>query len=128
MNVNANAAIIDLRMLRPEGGFVRMEIVGRLSRDAWPANYDPFVELYGRDVYSCKVLINLSKANYLDSSGVAWLLSANTRFKENGGFLALHSGSLMTVQFLKMMRMEQVLRLAPDESAARELLDGANHA
>jgi anti-anti-sigma factor len=114
-----NAPPVDLRLLRPEAGFVRLELVGRLSRDGWPAGYDPFCELCGRDVYCGKLLLNLSKSNYLDSSGVAWLLAANKRFHESGGVLVLHSATPMTTQFFKMMRMDLVLALAVDETAAR---------
>jgi len=128
MNANVNARMIDLRILRPEAGFVRMEIVGRLSRDAAPADYDPFIELYGNDVYSGKVLINLHKTTHIDSSGVGWLLSANKRFKENRGSLVLHSATPMTVQLLKLMRIDQVVLLADDERTARQKLNGADHA
>jgi anti-anti-sigma factor len=128
MNTNANAATLDLRMLRPEAGFVRMELVGRLSRDAWPANYDPFVQLYGNDVYASKVLINMNKTSYMDSSGVGWLLSANKQFKENGGTLVLHTLTPMTAQLLKMMRIDQVLHVAADETSARRKLEGDVHA
>lgn len=113
-------SIIDLRMGRPEGGFVRMDLVGRLSRDGWPQGYDPFADLYGKQVYGQKVLVNLSRSNYLDSSGVSWLLASNKRFQEGGGALVLHSAQPLTLQFLKMMRMELALNIVSDEAAARE--------
>jgi len=125
MNTNVNT--VGLRMLRPEGGFVRMELVGQLTRSGWPTDYDPMVELYGSGVHSAKVLLNLSQANYLDSSGVSWLLACNKRFKEAGGCLVLHSISPMTMQFLKLMRMDLVLTMAADETAARLKANGEPH-
>jgi anti-sigma B factor antagonist len=125
--MNTNPNLIGLRVLRPEGGFVRLELVGQITRSDWPADYDPLVELCGRDVHSSKVLMNLSQANYLDSSGVSWLLACNKRFKEAGGSLVLHSISPLTMQFLKLMRMDLALTLAPDETTARQKANGVSH-
>jgi anti-anti-sigma factor len=118
---------IDLRALESEADFVRIELVGRLSHDGWPAGYDPLAELMGAGIYAQKVLLNLGRSSYLDSSGVSWLLDSNKRFQEAGGALVLHSATPLTAQFLKMMRMDLVLTLAPDEAAARQKVNGHEH-
>jgi anti-anti-sigma factor len=125
--MHSNANLLGLRVLRPEAGFVRLELVGQITRSDWPAEYDPLVELCGRDIHTSKVLLNLSQANYLDSSGVSWLLACNKRFKEAGGTLVLHSISPLTMQFLKLMRMDLALTLATDEAAARLKVNGESH-
>src|SRR5262249_53791419 len=104
--------------------YLRVEHVGRLSHDGWPVGFDPLVELLGDGVYSRKLLLNLGRSSYLDSSGVSWLLDANKRFQEAGGDLVLHSATPLTAQFLKMMRMDLVLTLVSDEPAAREKVNG----
>jgi|SRR6516165_7793133 len=118
---------IDLRMLQPEGDLVRFELVGRLSRDGCPAGHDPLAALYGEGIYSRKVLLNLRRSNHLDSSGVSWLLDSHARFREAGGALIVHSATPLTTQFLKMMRMDMALTLAPDEAAARQKANGNEH-
>jgi anti-anti-sigma factor len=126
--MNLESTLIDLRKLPEENGFVRMEVVGRISRTAWPPGYDPLVELVGGEVYAAPVLINFARADYIDSSGVAWLLTCHKRFKEAGGRMFLHTISPITMQFLKLMRMDLVLNLATDETAARQKARGENHA
>lgn len=118
---------IDLRVLTSEADCVRVELVGRLSHDGWPVGYDPLAELVGQNVYARTVLINLARSSYLDSSGVSWLLDSNKRFQEGGGALVLHSAPPLTVQFLKMMRMDLVLTIVPDEAAARQKVNGYEH-
>ncbi len=118
---------IDLRILQPDGDFVRIELVGRLSRDGCPAGYDPLASLFGEGVYTRKVLLNLRRSNYLDSSGVSWLLDSHARFQQAGGALVVHSATPLTTQFLKMMRMDMALTLAPDEAAARQKANGNEH-
>src|SRR4029077_16070227 len=118
---------IDMRIVESGQDVVRVELVGRLSHDGWTEDFDPFAELVGDDVYSRKVLLNLQRSNYLDSSGVSWLLDSTQRFQKAGGALVLHSASPITTQFLKMMRMDLVLTLVPDEAAARQKVNGHEH-
>jgi anti-anti-sigma factor len=118
---------IDLRLQESDADYVRVELVGRLSHDGWPAGFDPFAELMGNGVYAQTVLLNLGRSSYLDSSGVSWLLDSNKRFHEAGGALVLHSASPLTAQFLKMMRMDMVLTVVPDEAAARQRVNGHEH-
>jgi anti-anti-sigma factor len=126
--MNSDPKLLDLRKLTGENRIVRMEIAGRISRTAWPTGYDPLVEHFGSEVYAATALINLSRADYIDSSGVGWLLISHKRFKEAGGRLVLHSISLVTMQLLKIMRMELVLNFAVDEAAARQKAQGEHHA
>jgi anti-anti-sigma factor len=107
----------------PSDPVVRLELAGRLSRDGWTEGKDPLVTMCGDSIYSRPVLMSLEKANYLDSTGVEWLLHANRKFREAGGRLILHSPTAMTMQFLKMMRMHLVLEMADDEEQARARLD-----
>jgi anti-anti-sigma factor len=118
---------IDLRILESESDVVRIALVGRLSHDGWPADFDPLADLIGGDVYGKSVLLDLARSNYLDSSGVSWLLESNKRFQQAGGALVLHSATPLTTQFLRMMRMDLVLLLVTDEAAAREKLNGHQH-
>ena len=126
--MTAETKLIDLRKLPEENGFVRMEIAGRISRTAWPVGFDPLVEQCGGDVYSKPALINFARADYIDSSGVGWLLTCHKRFKEGGGKMVLHTISPFTMQFLKLMRMDLVLNFAVDEPAARQKAQGEHHA
>ena len=118
---------IDLRVVEGGGDLVRIDLVGRLSHDGWPAGYDPIADLLGPDIYTRNVMLNLGRSTYLDSSGVSWLLDADKRFRDTGGALVLHSASPLTAQFLKMMRMDLVLTIVRDEPAAREKLNGHKH-
>lgn len=118
---------IDLRVLESNADCVRVELVGRLSHDGWPVGFDPFAELLGTEIYAHKVLLNLGRSTYLDSSGVSWLLDSNRRFQEAGGALVLHSATPLAAQFLKMMRMDLVLTVVSDEAAARQKVNGHEH-
>lgn len=118
---------VKIQMQLSEGDIVVLELHGRLSRDGWMDSMDPISAYCGDKIYSRKVMLSLADANYLDSSGVEWLLVCNEKFKSAGGHLVLHSASRLTFDFLKMMRMHLVLDLVSDETEARaRLMNSSN--
>lgn len=80
--------------------------------------------LLGADCYSRPVLLDLNYVDFIDSSGIGWLLGAHRRFRGAGGSLVLHSIPPVVQHTLKVLRMESVFRLAKDESEARSLVLG----
>ncbi len=119
--------MMEIKVVRFENDVVRVDVLGKISRDGWAVNHEPLVKVFGEDIYTKTVLLNLSNSNYLDSTGVEWLLTAHRRFVHGGGKLIIHSAKLMMQQILKMMRMDLVLNLAPDEEKARELAQETLH-
>jgi anti-anti-sigma factor len=118
---------MELKLVWNEGDIIRVETVGKVSRDGWAPAQNPFVDLFGPTIFSRKVLLNLQSSHYLDSTGVEWLLSNHKRFNAAGGKLVIHSFNPVMSQILKMMRMDLVLNLAKDENAALEMVNGAPH-
>ena len=100
---------------------MRVELVGLLTREGWPLGYDPFVANCGPHVFGAKVLADLSRVTFLDSSGMGWLAVSNARFRDAGGALILHSASPITRRLLELTQLDRILTLAPDEPAAGRL-------
>jgi anti-anti-sigma factor len=113
-------SLLQLR-LQSDAEFLKIDFIGQLTREGWPLGFDPFNEHCGEGVYTSKVLVNLSQLNYVDSSGLSWLVASNKRFQNAGGALILHSASSLTRRFLELARLGKVLQLAADEPAARRL-------
>lgn len=118
---------MEIKLVWNDGDLVRLETLGKLSRDGWNANRDPLGDLFGPNIYAGKVLLSLEHSQYLDSTGVEWLLSCHKRFEANGGKLVIRCHNPVMLQILKMMRMDLVLHLAKDEAAALQLVNGASH-
>ena len=74
--------------------------------------------------YRSRVLMNLEKAEYIDSSGIGWLLTHHKHFLQAGGKLVLHSVPPRINDVFQLLRMSAVLHIAPDEAAARALATG----
>jgi hypothetical protein len=100
---------------------VRIRCDGHLTRLTDP-DLDPLKELLGPHCFSLKVLLNLERAQTIDTSGVSWLLRMVHKFTAAGGkFVALLVPPVIG-QVLDFMRLRPLLPVAADEAAALEML------
>jgi anti-anti-sigma factor len=113
---------MQIKILFPDGDIIRLAAEGRVSRDTWAHNGDPLTHACGPQIFKSKVLLSLRQVLYLDSTGVEWLLVCQRKFQQQGGRMILHSLVPATLQLLKMMRMDTLLEIEPEESAARQRL------
>lgn len=107
-----------------DGELIRLQVDGQVTqRDLSPGG-DPLADLLGPEVYTRPVLMDLSKAPMVDSSGIGWLIASHKRFKERGGRLVVHSYQPLVGNTLKLLKMDKVLTLASTlreaEAVARE--------
>jgi anti-anti-sigma factor len=107
-----------------DGKLLRMRLNGRVTQKELPAQEDLFVSQIGPEAYKRRVLVDMQDSEFLDSSGVSWLLVSHKKFREQGGRLVLHSLPPLVSNVLKVLRMNQILMLAETEQAAVKLLEG----
>jgi len=117
---------MDLDVVSDDGNLVRLQMKGRIVQDVMAHQAEPIGELLGPNGYRRKVLMNLSKTDFIGSSGLSWLLVAHKRFREAGGQLVLHSIPVMVRDVLKVMRLDMVLDVAENESDAITLAGGGS--
>jgi anti-anti-sigma factor len=109
---------MQLTLVSSDDNVVRLQCEGSISQDGFKAGADPLEDLLGANCYDRKVLLNLERTHYIDSSGIGWLMGRNKQFRQNGGRMVLHSIPPMVSQVLQLLRMGMVLELATDESMA----------
>ena len=106
--------------LTTEGDPLCVQVCGRITASA--VQPDPLAALLGHDVFSRRVLLDLVQSDYLDSSGVGWLLGCQKKFRDAGGRFVIHSVTPMVMQVFRLMRLSKVLEILPDATAAHEAL------
>jgi anti-anti-sigma factor len=115
-----------LNLLGADNEVTRVLCEGNISQDSIRPGNDPIETLLGPDCYGRKVLLDLERAQYIDSSGVSWLMGRHKAFAQAGGRLVLYSIPPMVSQVLHLLRMSMVLDMANDEAAARSLALGGS--
>lgn len=110
-----------LVLVSNEGSCTKLRLSGRVTQEALAAGADPFIDLLGADAYARKTLVDLHESDFIDSSGVGWLMNCHKKFRQAGGALVLHSIPPLVYRTLQVLRMEMVLKLAKDEADAESL-------
>jgi anti-anti-sigma factor len=96
---------------------------GDISQSRFPANVNnPLEDLLGAECYQRRVLLDLEKTGYIDSSGIGWLMGCHKRFLASGGLLVLHSLPPMVEQVVQLLRLQSILTIKPDQASALALV------
>ncbi|MHC4406386.1 MAG: STAS domain-containing protein [Planctomycetota bacterium] len=110
-----------LKVLSDDGHVLRIRAAGRIAERDVPRQLDMFDEVLGSHGYDRNVLLSLADTQFIDSSGLSWLVVCHKRFCQAGGKLILHSLTPQIMQLLRLMRLDLAFHLAPDEAAAMEM-------
>lgn len=115
---------MDLSFEQDAGGFILVHVRGKVTQEKVSSFTEPLSQKLGSSCYSQKVLLDLAQAEYIDSSGVSWLLVCHKRFREGGGKLILFGVPPMVANVFKVLRMDTVFELANDKAGALKILQG----
>jgi anti-anti-sigma factor len=115
---------VELKVLSDEHDLLEVQVEGRAVAGDVDPDEDPMARLLGDRGYARRALLSLAETEYIDSSGLALLLVWHKRFREAGGKLVVHSVPPHVMETIRILRMELVLHLADDASAAAELVRG----
>ena len=115
---------MEISVASDDGGVLRLRLAGSITQDdLWPFS-DPMHELLGEQGYARKVVLSLADVEFIDSSGISWLLVRHKRFRQAGGRLVIHSVPPIVADVVKMLRLNLVFHLADDETTAVALAEG----
>ncbi len=107
-----------LSITKDDGQIVQVAVDGPMSqRELNPAD-EPLTRLLGPNAYGRHVRLDLSGTNYLDSSGVGWLLTCHKRMRQAGGRLALCAPQAPVANVLKLLKLEGTLQIEQSAGSA----------
>jgi anti-anti-sigma factor len=97
---------------------IRIRCDGDLSLRGLASGRDPLEAVLGPRYFGQKVLLDLEKAQSIDTSGVSWLMRLQERFRQANGRLVLYGIPPRVAQTLDFLRLTPLLTTAPTEAAA----------
>ena len=109
-----------LQLVSDEGEFVRFRIEGDLRVEE-SAERRPFESMLGDNCYGRRLLLDLEGCNFINSSGIGWLIVQHRLFERGGGQFILHDAPAAIEQALSFARMHSFLTIARNLSEARQL-------
>jgi anti-sigma B factor antagonist len=108
---------------RAGNGITIAELAGELDIATAPALREQLLGLLRPG--SSRLIVDLSKVTYCDSSGLAVLVGAGRHARLLGGFLHLAAASSQTLRVLQLTGLGQHLPLFPTVGAAAAILPAA---
>lgn len=115
-----------LERISDETDVVRLQAVDRVIRGDPSPDLAEISDLLEEQGYARPVLLSLADTEFIDSSGLSWLLECHQKFCEAGGRLVIHSVPPSVMDTLMMMRLETVLNLVENETEALKFVRGEN--
>lgn len=101
-----------LTMRIPEDdGSITVGCSGQISQSNFGDSTDPLLDLIGRDGLKRKVQLDLERAEYIDSSGIGWLVGCHKRFLQAGGEFKLVKVPPVIYQVLEFCGLHGVLKM-----------------
>lgn len=100
--------------LKPDaGGPVRVACAGQISQSRFGGTTDPLVDLVGPDGMKRTVQLDLEQVDYVDSSGIGWLVGSHKRCAAAGGKLVLCRVPPVVEQILRFCGLENLFHVEP---------------
>jgi anti-sigma B factor antagonist len=110
--------IMEFTIQGQDGGVQRVDIAGSITQKKVSKTEQILPDLLGDKVYASKVVFGLEQTEFIDSSGINWLLTSHKRFQSEGGRMVLHSIPELVLKVLRILRLENVFEITANESAA----------
>jgi stage II sporulation protein AA (anti-sigma F factor antagonist) len=95
-------------------GALRVRCSGQISQSRFAGVTDPLAELIGSDGLKRTVRLDLENVDYVDSSGIGWLVGSYRRCSEAGGQLVLCRVPPVVEQVLRFCGLEKLFPVDRD--------------
>lgn len=107
-----------LTIQEEEDDLVHVQIIGKITQENLGVAGDPLLDLLGAGCYDLTVLFNMADTDFVDSSGVSWLLGLHKNFKDGKGSMVLYSIPQMVMNVFKVLNMHLVFTIADNKQGA----------
>jgi anti-anti-sigma factor len=117
---------MNLTVISDDNSVVHVQCAGKISQEDFPDGTEPLEALLGsHGGFGRKVLLNLERATFIDSSGISWLLICHKHCLQQGGCLVVHSVPPLIDQVIQLVKLPRVMHFAADAASARTSALGA---
>lgn len=115
---------ISLMSIEKEG-FVKLASSGAITASHFdPGGKNPLERVLGPNWATMRVMIDMRKTTFLDSSAIGWLIATNRSFKDAGGRLVIHDVPTNVRQSLDLLQVGRVITISDNADQAQSIVLG----
>jgi anti-anti-sigma factor len=115
---------MNLSILAVDGDSTHVRLKGPVTQNSVTAFGDVFRDHLGADIYGKAVLLDLSTVEWLDSSGVGWLLGCLKKFRQEDGRLILYSVPPRVAEIFRVLHLHTTFEIAANGKDAQQRVQG----
>jgi anti-anti-sigma factor len=115
--------MMKLTLISRTPGLTQVSCQGQVTQITLQPGEDPLRAVLDHEDCAQSILMDLSQAQFIDSSGVGWMLKCHKHCKQAGGRIIYHSAPPLVRQTLDLLQMGKVLCLAKDAKNARAMVE-----
>ncbi len=109
-----------LSVISSDDNLVHIQCEGKVSQEEFTDDLEPLGELLAsHGGLRQKVLLDLERTTFIDSSGIGWLLICHKHLREAGGELIIYSVPPLIEQVLELVKLPKIIHVAADAASAR---------
>ncbi len=101
--------MMKLTLISRTPGLTQVSCQGHITQLNLHAGDDPLRTVLDHEDCSHSILMDLSQAQFIDSSGVGWMLKCHKHCKQAGGRIVYHSAPPLVRQTLDLLQMGKEL-------------------
>lgn len=106
-------------------GLIRIATDGAITAADFPADgKNPLEGMLGVTWSATRVILDMGKTSYIDSSAIGWLIGTARAFRDAGGTFVIHSVQPPVRQMLEVLKIGRAVPTVEDEDAARDHVSG----
>jgi anti-anti-sigma factor len=102
---------MQIKVLSNDAELTHVRASGKITPDSFSGGSEPLAKMLGESVYARPLLMSFEGADYINSSGVGWLLICHKRCRESGGKLVLFAIPKMIQNVFNVLKMDRVFCL-----------------
>jgi anti-anti-sigma factor len=106
---------------------LRVACEGQVSVRGRSSASDPFLDLLGPHAYRQRIILNLERADGVDTSGLMWLVKAAFRCGQEGGHLVVYGFTPTFKQMLEALGLTGSMAMASSEQLAIEAVNASSN-
>ena len=114
-----------VQLVSEDGEVVRVALEGPVTaQQIEHGETRPLEDVLGEQWSSRRIALDMTKAEYIDSTAIGWLLSSQKQMSRDGGALVLHSVSPQVQEIFDILRINRVFSIAANEDEAVQIARG----
>lgn len=102
---------MQVKQIEKGSDFVHLKVIGQVSESHFEPNCEPLAEYLPESLDKLHLHLDMSDTDFIDSSGVGWLIRWNQKMEDHQGALLLHAPTPNVQRAIQLLKLDRLLKI-----------------